>query len=125
MFYKYIYFKLFIWWHRGLWGDTYYPQSGATYLLTLLILSNAYLILFLLELFNIYNSPAKILIAVFFSMYLFNHLYFFWINKWKGIVSYLNNNNVSSKIKFLSNTYIIFSITSSLIAYLFNVFIRK
>ena len=108
-------------------GDNFYPQLGATTLLTLLILYNSIVILFLLGLFHIskfnvkyiYSPSSRLLIAVFVSMYLFNHLYFFWINKWREIVSYFNNNAVSPRTRLLSNTYIIFSIVSILLIYIF------
>jgi len=126
MFYKYIFYKLYNWSIFG--GNDFYPHLGATYFLTLLILSNAYFILVLLDKlqifkFNgdfIYSISAKILIVVFVSMLLFNHLYFFWINKWREVVKYFKNKNVSTKLKWLSNTYIGFSILSFLIIYFLN-----
>ena len=126
MFYKYTFYKLYKWF--GVEGDAIYQPLGAIFNLTLLILSNAYFVLVLLDKlqifkFNgnfIYSPSAKILIAVFVSMYLFNHLYFLWINKWKEIVIYFKNNNVSSKIKLLANIYIGFSVLSFLVIYLFN-----
>ena len=128
MFYKYTFYKLYKWAGIGVGEDTFYPHLGATYLLTLLILSNAYFILVLLDKFQIlkyngdfiYSSSVKILIVVFVSMLLFNHLYFFWINKWREIIKYFKNNNISSKTKLLSNTYIGFSVLSFLIVYFFN-----
>ena len=128
MFYKYTFYKLYKWAENGSWENAFYPHLGAITILTLLNLSNAYFILVVLDKlqifkFNgdfIYSPSAKILIAVFISMFLFNHLYFLWINKWKEIVNYFKNNNVSSKIKLLSNTYIGFSVLSFLIIYFFN-----
>jgi hypothetical protein len=71
MFYKYTFYKLYKW--SGFGGSDLYPQLGAIYLLTLLILSNAYFILVLLDKlqifkFNgdfIYSPSAKILNAVY------------------------------------------------------------
>ena len=128
MLYKYTFYKLYKWARVGLDEQAIYPHLGAIFLLTLLFLSNAYLILVMLDKMNIckfngdfiHSPSAKILIAVFVSMYLFNHLYFLWINKWKEIVIYFKNNNVSSKIKLLANIYIGFSVLSFLIIYLFN-----
>jgi hypothetical protein len=126
MFYKYTFYKLYKWSRFG--ENDFYPHLGATYLLTLLILSNAYFILVLLDKFQIfkfngdfiYSISAKILIAVFVSMLLFNHLYFFWINKWRDIINYFKNHNIPTKVKLLSNIYIVFSILSFLIIYFFN-----
>ena len=126
MFYKYTFYKLYKWSRFG--KNDSYPHLGAIYLLTLLILSNTYFILVLLDKlqlfrFNgdfIYSPSAKILFAVFISMLLFNHLYFYWINKWREVVNYFKDNNVSSKIKSLSNTYIAFSVLSFLIIYFLN-----
>lgn len=125
MFYKYTFYILYKW--TGIGENAFYPQLGATYLLTLLLLSNAYFILVLLDKLQIlkydgnfvYSLSAKILISVFVSMLLFNHLYFFWINKWREIVNNFKVNSVSSKIKLLSNTYIGFSILCFLIIYFF------
>jgi hypothetical protein len=128
MFYKYTFYKLFKWARVGSWENASYPHLSAIYLLALLILSNAYFILVLLDKlqlfkFNgdfIYSTSAKILFAVFISTLLFNHLYFYWINKWREIVNYFKDNNVSSKINSLSNIYIAFSVLSFLAIYLFN-----
>ena len=128
MFYKYTFYKLYKWAGIGFGENAFYPQIGATYLLTLLILSNAYFVLVLLDKVHItkyetdfiYSPSAKILIAVFISMFLFNHLYFFWIYKWREIINYFTVNSISSKIKLLSNSYIGFSILSFLIIYFFN-----
>ena len=127
MLYKYIYFKLYKWAWKG--ENLLYPNLGAIYSLTLLILSNTYLILVLLDLVGIYKyngeyiySPSsEILIIVFIFALIFNHLYFFWINKWRDIISYFKNNDACTKLKILSNVYIIFSICSFLILYLFNI----
>ena len=127
MLYKYIFFKLYKWSWKG--ENLLYPNLGAIYSLTLLMLSNTYLILVLLDLLGIYKyngeyiySPsAEILIIVFICILIFNHLYFFWINKWRDIISYFRKNNADSKLKILSNVYIIFSIGSFLILYLFNI----
>lgn len=126
MFYKYTFYKLYKW--TGVIEKTVYQHLGATYFLTLLILSNVYFILVLLDRFQIlkfdgdfiYSPSAKILIVVFVSMFLFNHLYFFWINKWREIIKYFKDNNISSKIELLSNTYISFSVLSFLIIYFFD-----
>ena len=128
MFYKYTFYKLYKWTRGGLEGDSFYPHLSAIFLLTLLILSNAYFILVMLDKLHIfkfngnfiYSPSAKILIVVFVSMYLFNHMYFFWVNKWKEIINYFKDNKVSSKIKLLSIVYIGFSVLSFLIIYLFN-----
>jgi len=128
MFYKYTFYKLYKWAGTGIEGTAFSPQLGATYLLTLLMLSNAYFILVLLDKLQIliydgdfvYGFSAKILIAVFVSMFVFNHLYFFGIYKWREIINYIKVNSISSKIKLLSNTYIGFSILSFLIIYFFN-----
>ena len=128
MFYKYTFYKLYKWAENGFWENAFYPHLGAITILTLLNLSNVYFILVVLDKlqilkFNgdfIYSPSAKILIVIFVSMFLFNHLYFLWINKWREIVNYFKNNNVSSKIKLLSNTYIGFSVLSFLIIYFFN-----
>jgi hypothetical protein len=127
MFYKYTFYKLYKWSRFG--ENDYYPHLGAIYFLTLLILSNAYFILVLLDKYQIlkfngdfiYSISAKILIAVFVSMLLFNYIYFFWINRWKEIINYFNTNNISKQIKLLSNTYIGFSIMSFLIIYFFSI----
>ena len=102
MYYKYIFFKLYNWSRKG--EDLFYPQLGAIYLLTLLFLSNTYLILVSLDLLNIakydgkyINSPsALILVIVFISMLLFNHLYFYWINKWRVIINYFKNTHATT-----------------------------
>jgi hypothetical protein len=128
MFYNYIFYRLYNWVKAGIVENTFYPHLGAIYLFTLLLLSNAYFILTLLDRVHIlkyegdfiYSPSTKILIAVFVSMFLFNHLYFFWINKWREVVDYFKNNIVSSKIKILSNTYIAFSVLSFIIIYFFN-----
>ncbi len=130
MFYKYTYYKLYKW-SRGnsLVNVPYlYPHISAIYFLTLLILSNAYFLLVLLDKLQIFkfdgdfiHSPsAKILLTVFISMLLFNHLYFYWINKWREVIDYFKNNNISTKIKLFSHTYILFSVFSFLIIYLFD-----
>ena len=130
MLYNYIFFKLYKWSRRSGWYIL--GPQGALTLLTLSIFYNAYLILFLLDLFKIsrfdskyiYSPTAKILIVVFVSMYLYNNLHFYWINKWKEIVIYFNNNEASSKIRLLSNTYIIFSVVSFLIISIYSMFFK-
>jgi hypothetical protein len=127
MLYKYIYFKLYKWAWKS--ENQFYPNLGAIYFLSLLILSNTYLILVLLDSLGIYkyngkyiyNSSAEILIIAFISALIFNHLYFFWIYKWRDIINYFRKNNADTKLKILSNVYIIFSIGSFLILYLFNI----
>ena len=128
MFYKYTFYKLYKWAGLGVGENAFYPQLDAMYLLTLLILSNAYFILVLLDRLKIlnfdgdfvYSFSAKIIIAVFLSILLFNHLYFFWINKWRDVIYYFKTKSISSSIKIISNTYIGFSILSFLIIYFFN-----
>ena len=130
MLYNYIFFKLYKWSRRSGWYIL--GPQGALTLLTLSIFYNAYFILFLLGLFKIstfdikfiYSPSTKILIVVSVSMYLFNNLYFYWINKWKEIINYYNNYKVSSKMRFLSNTYIIFSVTSFLIISIYSMFFK-
>jgi hypothetical protein len=127
MFYKYIFFKLFNWAWKG--ENEYYPQIEAIYFLTLLIISNVYLILVLLDLLGIlkyngeyiYSPSTEILIITFVSMLLFNHFYFYWIDKWRDIIKYFRENSVKSKVRILATIYIIFSIASFLILYLFNI----
>ncbi len=128
MFYKYTFYKLYKWAEIGVGENVFYPHLGAIYLLTLLLLSNAYFVLVVLDRLQIlkyegdfiYSISAKILIAVFVSMLLFNHLYFFWIYKWKEIIIYFKSNSVSSRVKLLSNSYIGFFVLSFLIIYFFN-----
>ena len=127
MLYKYIYYKLYKWAWKV--ENQLYPNLAAIYLLSLLILSNTYLILVLLDLIGIYEYNAKyiyspsaeILIIAFIADLIFNHIYFFGINKWRDIISYFRNNEADSKLRILSNVYIIFSIGSYLILYLFNI----
>jgi len=127
MLYKYIFFKLYKWSWKG--ENLLYPNLGAIYFLSLLILSNTYLILVLLDLLGIckynvkyiYSPSAEILIITFIAALIFNHIYFFGVNKWRDIINYFRKNNADTKLKILSNVYIIFSIGSFLILYLFNI----
>jgi len=113
MFYKYIFYKLYNWSSNG-W-EPYFPQFNSIFVISLLPLSNIYLILVLLDYFGIqeysdqyiYSPSIKVLIVVFVSTLLFNQLYFFWINQWKSIIEYFNQNEVSSKTNVISNIYLI------------------
>ena len=123
MFYKYIFYKLYNWSSNG-W-EPYFPQFNSIFVISLLPLSNIYLILVLLDYFGIqeysdqyiYSPSIKVLVVVFVSTLLFNQLYFFWINQWKSIIKYFNQNEVSSKTNVISNIYLIFSVLSYLIIF--------
>ena len=121
MFYKCIFYKLYNW-SRNCW-EPYFPQFNSIFVISLLPLSNIYLILVLLDYFGIqeysdqyiYSPSIKVLVVVFVSTLLFNQLYFFWINQWKSIIKYFNQNEVSSKTNVISNIYLIFSVLSYLV----------
>ena len=123
MVYKYIFYKLYNWSSNG-W-EPYFPQFNSIFVISLLPLSNIYLILVLLDYFGIqeysdqyiYSPSIKVLVVVFVSTLLFNQLYFFWINQWKSIIEYFNQNEVSSKTNVISNIYLIFSVLSYLIIF--------
>lgn len=123
MFYKYIFYKLYNWSSNG-W-EPYFPQFNSIFVISLLPLSNIYLILVLLDYFGIqeysdqyiYSPSIKVLVVVFVSTFLFNQLYFFWINQWRSIIEYFNQNEVSSKTNVISNIYLIFSVLSYLIIF--------
>lgn len=127
MFYKYIFYKFYSWSSNG--GEPYFPQLNSIFLISLLSLSNIYLFLVLLNYFGIHeysagyttNPSAKVLIVAFIAIFLFNHLYFFWINQWKSIIKDFNQNEISSKVKMISNIYIFFCITSFVIIYLISI----
>jgi len=118
MFYKYFFFKLYNCLSNG-WKP-YFPEFNSMFLISLFPLLNIYLILVLLNYFNIHeynyqyiNSlSAKILIIVFVSIFSFNQLYFFLISQWKSIIKYFNQNEVSSRMNAISNIDIIFCISS-------------
>jgi len=125
-FYKYIFYKLYRWSSDG-W-EPYFPQFNSVFIISLFPLSHVYLVLVLLNYFGVeeysaqylYSPSAKILIIVFVSIFLFNHLYFFWINQWKSIIEYFKKNEVPSKMKTISNIYMIFCVTSFVIVYFFD-----
>jgi len=126
MIYKYIYYKFYYWAKK--WFDPFAPQLTSTFLITLLPISNLYVILYLLNYFGMYqfqgsyinSSTTVIIITVFVSLLVFNQLYFFWINKWREIIILFENKNVSNKVNLIVNIYIIFSISSYILVYLFD-----
>jgi hypothetical protein len=124
MFYKYLYYKMYSWLKSGI--EPFYPQVSSVMILTLLPVSNLYLILYILSLLNMYqfdgsfidSSTAKIFIVVFVSLFVFNQLYFFWINNWKEMILFFKTNNVSRKLNIAINIYVIFSISSYVLIYI-------
>jgi len=125
MIYKYIYYKFYSWSANSF--DPFAPQLTSTFLITLFPLSNLYIILYLLNHLGFYqfsgsyinSATTIIIITVFISLLLFNQLYFFWINKWEEIVAIFKNTKVSRKINLIAIIYIIFSLGSYILLYLF------
>ena len=126
MYYKFMYYKIYCWLKNGI--EPYYPQVSSVMILTLLPLSNLYVILEILNYFGVYqfsgsyinSATTVIIITVLLSLFVFNQLYFFWINKWREIIVFFNDKNISSKINLSINFYILFSISSYVLLYIFD-----
>jgi hypothetical protein len=125
MFYDYLYFKIYEWVRKTI--DPFVPQITATLILSIFPMSLLYLLLKIFSFLSIYNldisfttSNTFILFGlVFLILLVANQIYFLAYKNWKEIIIYFKKNEVSSRIKYLTNIYIIVCTLICAILFLF------
>lgn len=118
MFYKFIYFQLYTWTKKH-YGDEY-PQFYAINIICLLLMSNIMMlwkILSSIEILGISmiffdeNTFIKV-ICILIVLYIFNSIYFFYINNWSKIIEEFEKKEIDFRLSILYKLYVLGTIMS-------------
>ncbi len=124
MLYKFIYYQFYKWTKKQ-YGDEY-PQFYAINIICLLITINILVGLKILSSFEILEISMSFIkentlvaiIYILIPLYLFNSIYFFYINKWWKIIEDFEKKKVDFRINLFYKVYILGTIIS-FIAFVF------
>ncbi len=121
MFYKYFYYKIYCWVKKK-YGDDY-PQFYVLNVITIFPFLNIITLLKIISYFNIIGLDIRdysehtflFVLTILIPVYIFNVIYFFWINHWENIINYFNDTKVRKIDILIFYTYLFGTITAFII----------